>query len=111
MENLIEKRRCIWLEKFVCKISDDISCPEDCDLKTLKFEKDEIINRMKQEEQNIHRLKKEGLFKNREKIKDIIMGCYVLQKVLIKHFNHIEPKVVDKDLEKLSNTMRTWRKH
>lgn len=111
MNEIIGKDNCIWFSKSVCKIEKDKVCPEDCDLKTLKFEKDEIINRMKQEEQNIHRLKKEGLFKNMEKIKDIIMGCYVLQKIISKEWNHIEPKVVDKDLEKLSNTMHTWRKH
>lgn len=110
VDELISKDNCIWFSKLVCKIKRDIACPDDCDLRTLKFEKDEIINRMKEENENIKKLKKEGMFKNREKIGDLVMGVYIMQKALNNHFHHIEPVVVDTDLEKISNTMSTWRK-
>lgn len=99
----IIKRECIWLTKEVCHIKEDEPCPEDCDLKTLNFDKDKIIQRMKEEEAKVKELKKQGMFRNREKIKDKIMGCYSLQKVLKNHFDYIQPKVVDEDFEKSMN--------
>lgn len=93
-------QNCVWLKKKVCHIPDINPCPDDCDLKTLKFNSDEIIKRMREEESNIHKLKKEGMFKNRLKIKDKFGGIVVLQRVLKEHFKHTEPHIVDKDIER-----------
>lgn len=105
----IIERDCIWLKKEVCHIPSDKPCPDDCDLKTLEFKKEKIIQKMKDEELNVNKLKKEGMFINREKIKDKIMGMYTMQKVLKKHFDYIQPKVVDKDFEVPSFPKSGWR--
>lgn len=94
---------CKWKLNKICKIEDSVSCPDDCDLKDLKFDKDEIIKRMKEEENEINRLKKEGIFKNKFILQDKCMGIYVLQKALSGHFGVIEPHLVDKDFEKTAN--------
>jgi len=85
VNELIERKEsCVWLKKRVCKITDTKPCPDDCDLKELKFEKDEIIRKMKEEEQNVHKLKKDGIFKNRNTItitptsQKRILGCSLL---------------------------------
>jgi hypothetical protein len=84
----ISSRVCLWLEKGICHIGNDTSCPVDCDLKSLRFDKDSIVARMREEEKNIYELKRAGMFKNREKIKDKIGGIYVMQKVLKNHFDY-----------------------
>lgn len=108
------KDNCLWLKNDICHIKNDELCPDDCDLKDLEFDKESIIKRMKDEEINVKKLKKEGIFRNREKIKDKIMGIYTMQKALNKHFNHIEPKVIDKDIERTDNIpsfpTKGWRK-
>lgn len=83
------KDGCVWKLKGICKIPDDKLCPDDCDLKDLEFDKNKIIERMKFEEKEVQRLKKESMWKNRDVIKDRIMGMYVLQKCLKKHFDFI----------------------
>lgn len=104
------KQNCPWLDKEICHIKEEEKCPDDCDLKDLKFDKDEIIKRMKEEEQNVRKLKKEGMFKNRQVIKDKIMGVYTLGKVLKDHFQHIETRIIDKELEKTPMFLsRGWR--
>lgn len=109
-ELIDRKENCDWLKKEVCKIPKDTPCPKDCSFVDLKFDKDEIIKRMKKENDEIQKLKKDGLFKNRNKIKDIIMGIYILQKVLSDHFQYIEMKVIDKDLEKSYGFLKRFRK-
>ena len=116
MVNEIVHRKdiCPWLKNKICHIEKHEVCPDDCDLKTLRFDKDDIVTRMKEEEKNIQKLKKEGMFKNREKIKDKIAGVYVLQKTLNEHFKHLEPKVMDKDFERTDRVpmfpSKGWRK-
>jgi hypothetical protein len=108
-ELIDRKQSCIWLKESICKIDETKPCDDDCSLKTLDFTKESIEKRMKEEEVEIQRLKKEGMFRNRNKIKDKVMGVYVLQKTLKSHFNVIEPHVVDVDLEKVSFPTKGWR--
>jgi hypothetical protein len=109
-ELLDEKTICVWLYKSVCKIPEDKSCPVDCSLKGLIFEQDSILAKIKEEEMNIANLKKEGMFRNRQKIRDSVMGIYVLEKTLKEHFNFVAPHVVDKDVEKTGSVKPTAEK-
>lgn len=110
MNELIGKENCIWFSKKICKITEDNSCPVDCSLRELEFNKDSILNRMKEENNNIKELKKKGIWKNRKEIKDKIGGIMSLQKALKKNFNYVESIVVDKDLEITPFPTKGWRK-
>lgn len=109
-ELIDRKQSCLWLKNSVCKISDIQVCPDDCSLKTLNFDKESIVKRIKEEEEKVYKLKREGMFRNRNKIKDLVMGIYILQKALNKFFDVIEPHVVDKELEKtVTFPSKGWR--
>jgi hypothetical protein len=99
------KKNCVWKQKEYCKITEDTVCPEDCSLRSLLFDKDKIIERMKSEEIEIQNLKKDGMFKNKHKIIDLIMGLSVLNKCLVKEFDYKETVVVDKDFERKNAMM------
>lgn len=103
MNKSLVKKECIWFSKKVCKKPEQDKCLDDCSLKELFFSKDVIIKKMKEEEKNVKDLKKKGLFKNRNKIKDKIMGIYVLSKTLKEHFDYNESHVVDPEIERTSN--------
>jgi len=112
MDNQLINRKesCTWLDKKICKIPEDQKCSDDCSLGDLKFNKENIIERMQFEEKEIQRLKKDGLFKNRNTIKDLVMGIVIMQRTLNEHFHHIELKIVDKDIEKSYGFLKKFRK-
>jgi len=102
-ELLERKEKCLWLKNNVCKITEDKPCPDDCDLKSVVWEKDVILDRIREEQENIKKLKKEGMFKNRDKIGDKIAGLWVLENTLKKHFNYAYAHIVDKEVEKTAS--------
>jgi len=107
----VERNTCVWYTKEVCKIPVEIPCMNDCSLKTLEFTSDAIIQRMKDENQAIQKLKREGFFKNRKKIVDLLGGTIALHNALKTHFNIINPLIVDKDIEKpIIPPKGGWRK-
>ena len=53
---------------------------------------------------------KKHMFRNREKIKDLVMGMFVLQRVLKDSFDYDYVRVVDKEFEKVPNFAKGgWR--
>lgn len=88
------------MKEEICKITEDKPCPDDCDMKDLKWDQDAIVARIKEEQQNVKDLKKKGMFKNKHAIKDKIMGIYILEKVLKNKFEYTPVHVVDEEFEK-----------
>lgn len=58
MELLARNESCPWLKNLICKIPEDIPCPDDCDLMGLAWEKEAVMQKIKEENENVKLLKK-----------------------------------------------------
>jgi hypothetical protein len=102
-ELITRKEKCLWLNNNICKIPEHTPCPDDCDLKGVDWNKEAIITKIKEEQERVKQLKKEGMFKNRDKIGDIIAGIWVMENALKNNFDYTETHVIDPETEKTAS--------
>jgi hypothetical protein len=121
MKKLYDENNCPWKDKGFCsflkaaqkqkKKIGDFQCDADCDYSTLKFDKDEILVRIRKEKLNIKMLYLTARERKKMVMLDKVKAIYDMSRALRDHFGIVneyikleETYMVDSD--RIKSTIR-----